>query len=68
MNKCLLENQQVWQKKVTVLESQVHDLSQNKEQVGVFHFCLVLNQIKILIYFLLAGVEYRGKKKRYDFD
>lgn len=67
MNKCLLENQQVWQKKVTVLESQVHDLSQNKEQVGVFHFCLVLNQIKIL-YFLLAGVEYRGKKKRYDFD
>ncbi|XP_048728991.2 BRCA1-associated protein-like [Ostrea edulis] len=32
MNKCLLENQQVWQKKVTVLESQVHDLSQNKEQ------------------------------------
>lgn len=67
MNKCLLENQQVWQKKVTVLESQVHDLSQNKEQVGVFHFCLVLNQIKIL-YFLVTGVEYRGKKKRYDFD
>lgn len=32
MNKCLLENQQVWQKKVTVLEGKVHDLTQNKEQ------------------------------------
>ena len=34
MNKCLLENQQVWQKKVQNLESQVKDLTITKEQVS----------------------------------
>ena len=33
MSKCLLENQQVWQKKVQNLESQVKDLTCTKEQV-----------------------------------
>ncbi|CAG2194195.1 BRAP [Mytilus edulis] len=32
MNKCLLENQQVWQKKVLTLESQVKDLTCTKEK------------------------------------
>ncbi|CAC5377539.1 BRAP [Mytilus coruscus] len=32
MNKCLLENQQVWQKKVQNLESQVRDLTCTKEK------------------------------------
>ena len=35
MNKCLLENQQLWQKKVTALETSVNDLSLEKEKVSV---------------------------------
>lgn len=47
MNKCLLENQQVWQKKVTVLEGKVHDLTQNKEQVISQ---VLLNTVQIYTY------------------
>ena len=33
MNKCLLENQAIWQQKVTSLESQIRDLAQTKDKV-----------------------------------
>ena len=33
MNKCLLENQSVWQQKVTGLEIQIRELAQMKEKV-----------------------------------
>ena len=33
MNKCLLENQSIWQHKVTGLETQIRDLAQTKDTV-----------------------------------
>ena len=33
MNRCLLENQAIWQQKVTGLESQIRDLAQTKDKV-----------------------------------
>jgi hypothetical protein len=35
MNKCLLENQQLWQKRVTALETSIKDLTESKEKVSV---------------------------------
>ncbi|KAK7088267.1 BRCA1-associated protein-like [Littorina saxatilis] len=32
MNKCLMENQQIWQKRVTALETTVKDLTESKEK------------------------------------
>ena len=34
MNQCLLENQAIWQQKVTGLESQIRDLAQTKDKVA----------------------------------
>ena len=34
MNRCLLENQAIWQQKVTGLESQIRDLAQTKDKVA----------------------------------
>lgn len=53
MNKCLLENQQVWQKKVTVLEGKVHDLTQNKEQV-IFQVLLSLEYNRTTLYIYIV--------------
>ncbi|XP_025089769.1 BRCA1-associated protein-like [Pomacea canaliculata] len=50
MNKCLLENQQLWQKRVTNLESHVKDLSASKEK----EIADLREQLRDVMFFLEA--------------
>lgn len=50
MNKCLLENQQLWQKRVTALETTVKDLSESKEK----EISELRDQLRDVMFFLEA--------------
>ena len=41
MNKCLLENQSVWQQRVTGLEVQIKELTQMKDKVNLHAFTTI---------------------------
>ena len=50
MNRCLLENQAIWQQKVTGLESQIRDLAQTKDKVPNIYIIFFILYVLVNIF------------------